>query len=305
MGVSKIFSGLNQNAQRFLLPHWMSAYSGAVMRLGFGSLFFWVYGFFKKDKTSTGRTSVKDAVSLLLIGMICVFGYMFFLLKGLTYTTPVSSSIFLSLEPVCVYVICLVIGTERFSSGRVAGILIGIIGAVIIVLSEHAGGRASNPLLGDMFCFGSAFLYSLYLVFEKRYLKRLSNATVSKWTFTGGLITAAIVVAVTGWDAPVLSQGIFSAPFLVLAFVLVFPTAVSYLLVDMGLKLLPATVVALYGNVILVVSAVAGYILGQDKFSWWQVLSIAMMTASMYLVESDEQKKSASALNTSTTKSVK
>ena len=42
MFVSKTFSGLNENALRYLLPRWMSAYSGVVMRLVFGTLFFWV-----------------------------------------------------------------------------------------------------------------------------------------------------------------------------------------------------------------------------------------------------------------------
>lgn len=40
MLISKTFSGLNENALRYLLPVWMSAYSGVVMRLGFGTLFF-------------------------------------------------------------------------------------------------------------------------------------------------------------------------------------------------------------------------------------------------------------------------
>lgn len=289
MAVSKTFSGLNQNAQRFLVPHWMSPFSGAVLRLGFGTLFFWAYDLIAGRRQSGSRATAKQAMELLAIGFVCVFGYMFFLLEGLSYTTPVSSSIFLSLEPVWVYIICLIIKTEKLSTGRVTGIAVGIAGAMVIVLTGKSSAMASDPVKGDMFCMLSAFLYSCYLIFEKRYLRTLSSATVSKWTFGGGLLAAIVAVAVVGWDAEVLKQGLFSTPMLVLLFVLVFPTAVSYLLLDVGLKNLPATVVALYGNLILVVSAVAGYILGQDKFSWWQMLAIALMAISVYLVEVAEK----------------
>ena len=288
MFCAKVFSGLNENALRYLLPRWMGAYTGVALRLAFGSLFFWVWGLFTRRQGE--QPSLRDRLTLLFVGMIFVFGYMWTLLEGLTYTTPISSSIFISLQPVWVYIICLCIGTEKLSGGKVSGIIIGFAGALLCVLTQHSGAVASDPLKGNLFCLGSSVLFASYLVIEKRYLRRLSSATVSKWTFLGGLIPAIIVVCFTGWDARVLTQSLFSTPMLVLLFVLIFPTSVSYLLQDFALKQLPATVVALYGDLILIVAAIASYILGQDIFSWWQILAIALMLVSVYLVEIAEAK---------------
>ena len=260
MFASKTFSGLNQNALRYLLPTWMGAYTGVLLRLGFGSLFFWVWGLFTGKKSP--KASAKDMISLFLVGVFFVFGYMFALLSGLSYTTPISSSIFLSLQPAFVYIICLCIRTDKLSMGRVAGIVIGFAGALICVLTQKGSEVASDPLKGNLFCLASAILFASYLVIEKKYLRRLSSATVSKWSFLGGAVAAGVVVLITGWDARVLTQNIFSAPMLALLFVLIFPTSISYLLQDFALKLLPATVVALYSDLILIVSAVASYILG-------------------------------------------
>ena len=288
MFCAKVFSGLNENALRYLLPRWMGAYTGVALRLAFGSLFFWVWGLFTRRQGE--QPSLRDRLTLLFVGMIFVFGYMWTLLEGLTYTTPISSSIFISLQPVWVYIICLCIGTEKLSAGKVSGIIIGFAGALLCVLTQHSGAVASDPLKGNLFCLGSSVLFASYLVIEKRYLRRLSSATVSKWTFLGGLIPAIIVICFTGWDARVLTQSLFSTPMLVLLFVLIFPTSVSYLLQDFALKQLPATVVALYGDLILIVAAIASYILGQDIFSWWQILAIALMLVSVYLVEIAEAK---------------
>ncbi|MDE6300325.1 MAG: DMT family transporter [Muribaculaceae bacterium] len=288
MFASKVFSGLNENALRYLLPTWMSAFSGVVLRLGFGSIFFWIWGLFVRDKFP--KASLRDVVTLFGVGVIFVFGYMFTLLEGLSYTTPISSSIFISLQPVFVFIICLFLRTEKATAGKVAGILIGFGGALLCVLTQKSGAVASDPFRGNMFCLGSAVLFASYLVIEKIYLKRLGSAMVSKWTFTGGAVASAVAIFFTGWHAPVLSQPIFSTPMLVLLFVLIFPTSVSYLLQDFALKILPATVVSLYGDLILVVAAITSYALGQDVFSWWQILAIAMMLVSVYLVEVAEHR---------------
>lgn len=292
MFASKVFSGLNENALRYLLPNWMGAITGVVLRLGFGSLFFWIWGIFTRKKFP--KPSKRDIFILFLVGVIFVFGYMWTLLEGLSYTTPISSSIFISLQPVWVYIICLCLRTEQVSLGKISGILIGFGGALLCVLTQQSSDVASDPLKGNMFCLGSSVLFAGYLVIEKKYLKRLGSATVSKWTFLGGAIAAVALVCFTGWDAPVLHQNIFSTPMLVLLFVLIFPSSVSYLLQDFALTKLPATVVALYGDLILIVAAIASYILGQDRFSWWQIAAILLMLVSVYLVEVAEQKENAS-----------
>lgn len=286
MFVSKTFSGLNQNALRYLLPDWMSAQTGALLRLGFGALFFGGYELCVRKRFQ--MPPLKDTALLFLAGLIFVFGYIWALLEGLSYTTPISSSIFISLQPVFVFIICLIIRTEHFTWKKSSGMLLGFGGALLCVLTQHSSHIATDPLKGNLLCLLGAVLFSCYLITEKKFIPKYGSAMVSFLTFLGGAIGAVILVCFSGWDAKVLLQPVVSTPFLVLLFVLVFPTSISYLLQDFSLKLLPATVVALYSDLILIVSAIASYILGQDKFSWWQLLAIALMLISVYLVESSE-----------------
>ena len=137
-------------------------------------------------------------------------------------------------------------------------------------------------------CLISAFLYAIFLVVISRYLTQYGRLTVSKWVFLGASCFSAVLIPIFGWYAPVLSQPLFSAPMLVLGFVLIFASAVGYLLLVVGEQYLTPTVVAMYGYLILIVSAVASYILGQDKFDWWQVVSMAMIVASVWMVESSD-----------------
>lgn len=286
MFAARTFSGLNQNALRYLLPHWMGARTGVFLRLGAGSLLFLIYQLFVWKKFPIPK--IKDFFLLLGTGLIFVFGYMWTLLEGLTYTTPISSSIFISLQPAFVFIICLIIRTEKSTIMKIAGMLIGFGGALMCVLTQHSSEIATDPMKGNLLCLLGAVLYSCYLIIEKKYIPVYGSGMVSLLTFGGGTIGAGILVACTGWNALVFDQNIFSTPMLVLLFILIFPSFVTYLLQDFSLKLLPATVVALYSDLILIVSAIASYILGQDKFSWWQIGAICMMLISVYLVEHSE-----------------
>lgn len=288
MFVAKTFSGLNQNALRYLLPNWMSAQTGVVLRLGFGTLFFAVFEIFVRKKFTLPKW--KDFLILIGIGIVFVFGYMWALLEGLSYTTPISSSIFISLQPVFVYIITLILRTDTATWKKIIGMVLGFGGALLCVLTQHTSEVATDPFKGNMFCLLGALLYSCYLVSEKLYIPKYGSAMVSFATFLGGALSSVVLILISGWDAPLFHQCVFSTPFLVLLFILIFPTSISYLLQDFSLKLLSATVVALYSDLILIVSAIASYIIGQDKFSWWQIAAIALMLVSVYLVEVSEAK---------------
>ncbi|MCH5318738.1 MAG: DMT family transporter [Paramuribaculum sp.] len=287
MFVAKTFSGLNQNALRYLLPKWMNAQSGVVLRLGAGTLLFLLYQLLTPRKFPYPK--LKDTLLLIFTGLLLVFGYMWTLLEGLTYTTPISSSIFISLQPVFVFIICLIIKTEKATVKKIVGMLIGFGGALLCILTQHGSEIASDPLKGNLLCLSGAVLYAAYLVIEKKFIPRYGSAMVSFLTFGGGTLGAIALVCFTGWNAPVLHSHLFGVPMLVLLFILIFPSFISYLLQDFSLNLLSATVVALYSDLILIVSAIASYILGQDHFSWWQIFAILLMLLSVYMVETSER----------------
>lgn len=293
MIVSKSISGLNENALRYLLPTWMSAATGVFLRLSLGSVLLWIFGWFPKGRNyvKTPGPNIRERLQLMAIGALLVFGYMWTLLEGLVYTTPVSSSIFISMQPVWVYIIAVLFMGDKFTWRKNIGILIGLGGALVCVLTQHKSDVASDPLLGNMLCLASSLLFSVYIVLEKKMLnERIDSLTATKWIFTGGTVSATIYACVTPWYAPVLTQNLFSTPMLVFLFVIFFASAIGYILSTVGLKELTPTVVAIYGYLIMIVATVASYILGQDHFSWWQMLSIAMIIVSVYIVEIAEMK---------------
>lgn len=104
-----------------------------------------------------------------------------------------------------------------------------------------------------------------------------------------------MISTILGWDAPLFTDAAHGTwhwmPWVVLAFILIFPTYLSYWLMPIGLKYLKTTVVAMYGYLILIVTTVVSYIVGQDRFTWEQGVAIGMICLSVYFVEVAERRK--------------
>ena len=66
MVISKVFSGLNMNALKYLLPFWMTPLTGVTIRCVFAAIAFWIIGLFAKPETS----SAKDKFLLFLLGAL-------------------------------------------------------------------------------------------------------------------------------------------------------------------------------------------------------------------------------------------
>lgn len=285
--ISKIFSGLNMNALKYLLPLWMSPLTGVTLRCTFAAVAFWIIGFFTKPETSTR----KDKILLFLLGALGIYGFMFFYLIGLSKTTPVSSSIFSSLQPIWVFILSVLFFKETITKMKVTGILIGLGGALLCILTQKSDDLASDALTGNILCLLSSVAYAVYLIASNRILKNVGVMTMLRYTFSGAAFSGIIVSAITGFDAAVLTSPTHWKPMGVLLFVLIFPTVISYLLVPIGLKYLKTTLVAIYGYLILIVATITSLALGQDRFSWTQLIAVLLICSSVYFVEIAENKE--------------
>ena len=287
MAISKVFSGLNMNALKYLLPLWMSPLTGATIRCTFAAVAFWIIGWFAPPEEKTSR---KDKWLLFLFGALGLYGFMFLYLIGLSKTTPVSSSIFTSLQPIWVFLIMIFFYHEKATGSKIVGISIALVGALVCILTQRSDDLASDAFVGNMLCLSSSVVYAIYLVMSKRILSAVGPITMLKYTFSGSAVSGLIVSMITGFDAPVFSLPFHWLPFAVLMFVLIFPTTISYMLLPIGLKYLKTTVVAIYGYLILIVATIASLILGQDRFSWTQTFAILFICVGVYLVEVAESK---------------
>lgn len=292
MIASRVMAGLNMNALKYLLPIWLGALTGAALRCTFAALAFWITGWFVKEAPISRQQRIK----LFCLGAFGLYGFMFCYLLGISKTTPVSSAIFNSMQPIWVFLISVFFLHEKATVMKIIGIALGFGGAMLCILTQGSDDLAHDAFTGNILCMISSFVFAIYLIVSKKLLEEVGVVTMMKYIFGGAAVSGIIISSIIGWDAPMFAdiwQGEWHwMPWAVLAFVLIFPTYLSYFLVPIGLKYLKTTVVAIYSYLILVVTTVVSFSLGQDRFSWTQAIAIAMICVSVYFVEVAERKNS-------------
>lgn len=282
---ARTLSGLNVNAMSYLLPIWIAPLGCVTLRLAFGAVVFWLVSIFSKPE----RVYWQDILKLIALGAIGIFGYMSLYSLSISFTTPVNFAIFNAMQPLWVIVVSAIIYHESISGHKLFGLAMGFAGAMLCILSEPVAGTASRPQLGNMLAIFSSIIYSIYLVLSSRLVKRLSSVTILKYTFTSAAVVALIVSLFMGFEAPVFEGGLHIKPMLVLLFILIFPTVITYFLIPVGMKYLDSAVVALFGYVTLIVATSVSLIFGMDKFDPIMLVSLLLIGGSIFWVGASDK----------------
>lgn len=287
MLAAKTFGGLNSNALKYLLPFWISSFTMVTFRLIWGAIAFWIIGLFVKNEP---KTTAKEKLQMFFLGALGIFGYMSFYTWGLRHTTPVSSSIIMSLVPIWTFLILLCMKNEKINFMKALGLFLGLGGTCINIFTPKAPQYADNPILGDMLTVAATFVYSFYLIFSRKLLKKVGIVSITKWTFFGAGCASIIAIFFIGYDARLFHNPLYWLPIALFVFIEIFPTVGTYILQPYGLKYLKTTAVAMYGYWVIIVSAVTALIVKQDQFQWTILLSIGLLCVGIYLVEVSESK---------------
>ena len=278
--VARVFSGLNVNAMGYLLPVWIAPIGCVTVRLVFGAVVFWAVSIFAKPETVT----LADKLKLLALGAFGIYGYMSLYALSISYTTPVNFAIFNAMQPLWVMVVSALLFHKSIEGRKLTGLAIGFAGALLCILSGPLTGKAPDTHLGNVLAVFSSIIYSVYLVLSSRFVSHIASVTILKYTFTSAAIVAVIVSLLVGFDAPMFEDEVHYTPLLILLFVLIFPTVITYFLIPVGMKYLDSAVVALYGYVTLIVATSVSFLLGMDKFDPIILLSLLLIGISIYWV---------------------
>jgi drug/metabolite transporter (DMT)-like permease len=262
----------------YLLPLWIAPMSCVTIRLVFGAVIFWLVSIFSKPESVT----LGDKLKLLALGAFGIFGYMSLYALSISYTTPVKFAIFNAMQPLWVMVVSAVLYNKSIEGRKLTGLAIGFAGALLCILSQPLMGKASDTHIGNILAVLSSVIYSVYLVLSARFVSHIASVTILKYTFTAAAAVALIVSYFTGFDARLFNDGIHYTPLLLLLYVLLFPTVLTYFLIPVGMKYLDSAVVALYGYVTLIVATSVSYIFGLDKFDPMILLSLLLIGVSIY-----------------------
>ncbi|MEO1254051.1 MAG: DMT family transporter [Bacteroidota bacterium] len=178
-----LFYGVNYSVLKLVVPEYIGPYGFIVLRVLITSLVFGVIHLFRVEKIKWKE----DGLRLTLCALTGVAVNQLLFYKGISLTSAVNGSIIMTLTPVLVLIWAYLLIGEKITRTKVLGIVLGLIGAIIILYQPDFTITGGN-WRGDILIFINGASYACYLVLVKPLMKKYRPMTVVTWIFTIGIL---------------------------------------------------------------------------------------------------------------------
>ncbi|MBQ6071255.1 MAG: DMT family transporter [Bacteroidales bacterium] len=289
-----IIFGVNPNCSKVVVPQYMSPEVYTAVRMIFGTAVFWLLSLlpftFNGQSARAERVPARD-VGVFAWGGILLAGTLFAFSEAFRYTSPCYVSLVSATSPIFVMLMAALFLKEPISVRKVAGVMVGIGGAMMIVLFSWGIDANATPI-GLLLCFVNILFYAAYLVFTRGISKRYHPVTMMKWVFLfGSLVCVPFCLPFfSAQSCPILFGDAPAIAYVSLFTVLIFATVVSYFLLPISLRHIRPTTVSMYSNLQPVVTACVAIALGQDIFTWNKPVALLLIVVGVYLVTTSRAK---------------
>lgn len=223
-----------------VMPDFLTPSVFILFRVLGATLLFWIV----KLILPIQKIEKKDFLLLAICGLFGVAINQLCFFYGLNLSSAINSGIIMTTNPILVIILAYFLIKEKITISKIAGILIGAVGAILLTLAGSSG--RGDSLLGDLFLFTNAISYAIYLVIAKPLMKKYNPLTVITYVFTFGLgfvlLFPPTLTEVFQTDFQKISLEIWAK----IAYVVVGVTFLTYLLTMYGLKYLSPAVSSAY-----------------------------------------------------------
>lgn len=291
---ANLIYGLNYVLAKGPMPDYVQPRGFIFMRVVGALGLFWLFRLLWRRQTSgkSHKIEKKDYLRLAFCGLfgVCLNQILFF--EGLFRTSEINSSIVMTSNPIIVLVIAAIFINERITSTKIIGILIGGIGATLIILSGERSVEGSSRF-GDLLILGNSACYAIYLVSVKPLMKKYPPMVVISWVFLfGALFVIPLGIGQfteVNWDMP---PSIIGS----ILFVIIGTTFFAYLFNIYGVSRLNTSVVSSYIYLQPLMAATFALIISYDEkiggITFEKAGYAILIFIGVYLVSKPQNKKS-------------
>jgi drug/metabolite transporter (DMT)-like permease len=276
--IVNLIYGANFTIAKGIMPNYIKPLGFVMMRVVVALILFWLVDSF----TSKQKIAKEDIGRLVLCGLFGVAINQMLFFKGLSLTTPINGAIIMTTNPILVLITAAIIIKERITARKIAGITLGIIGALCLLLFGKHFSIGGDTFMGDLYIFINAMSYGIFLVIAKPLMKKYTPLTVIKWSFLFG---ALLVVPFGFSELTEVRWTEFSSDiWLGVSYVVIAVTFVAYLLNTIALNTLSPAVVSFYIYLQPLFATTISLFLGKDQLTPIKILSSVLIFTGVYLV---------------------
>jgi drug/metabolite transporter (DMT)-like permease len=221
-----------------------------------------------------------ERMPLLIAALGNITGWHLFSALGVQHMAPGRASILAFTMPLWAALIAALWGREKLTGLAFAALIIGAMGLAVLVVPDWAN-IASRPA-GPVFMILAAISWATGTVALKRYRFTIPTASLAGWQMLIGGIPIFIGAAL--FDRGFEPSRVSTTAWLAVAYAAIIPMIYCHWAWFRVVALYPAAVAAIGTLAIPVVGVISSAWITGDRIGWSEVLSLALVLASLSLV---------------------
>jgi len=278
IGANLIF-GTSYSVVKMITPAFLPALGLNAFRVITAIILFTAMFFIAPGRAWPNKKDVPRLIICALTGI--VINQLFFI-KGVSLTSPIHSALLSLATPIFITGIAVWVLKERFTTVKALGLLLGMLGAAILILIKSSTGSNNSSLIGDCMVLLNAISYSFYLVWVKPLMMEYKGTDILRWLF---LLGAVIILPLGVPDLIHTNYGGWTmAEWSALLFIGVGATFLAYLFNLYGIANIGAAATGTYIYTQPVFAALIAGIFYGEKLSLVQILAAGFIFSGVYLV---------------------
>ena len=210
-----------------------------ALRASFGALFFLALWLLRGRE----RVALADLGRIALYGLFGIAANQLLFIEGLQRTSATNAVVLQASIPVFTVAVALLLGLERATAWKLGGLVLALAGALVVTGVWRFRAEDARALVGNLLVLGNAMCFAIYLVVSRGVLARVRPTTAIAFTFLFGALFL-LPLGARGFVAA--APAIDRHTWLIVAYILAFPTVGTYLITAWSLSRAPSSLVAIY-----------------------------------------------------------
>lgn len=277
---ANLFYGAGFTVAKTVMPRLIQPSGFILIRVAIVTMLFWLSFFGGKNFKAT--IEKKDVKTFILCAMFGVAANQLLFFLGLNLTSPIHASLMMLSTPILVSLFAVYALYEKLSVNKLLGLLLGVSGALTLVLLGGKDKVATQPILGDTFVFLNATSYAIYLVMAKPLMSKYRPIIVIRWVFLIGLF-AVLPFGYRQFMA--IDWSLFGyKEYLAVAFIVVCCTFFTYLWNIYALRILSPSTAGAYIYLQPVFAALIAVFFFGEQMNAVKIISSVLIFTGVYLV---------------------
>ncbi|WP_127845607.1 DMT family transporter [Psychroflexus aestuariivivens] len=285
LGATSIY-GVNHTLAKGLMPDFVPPIGFILIRVGGACILFWLISLFIKNESIQRRHWPRILLSAVL-GMVI---NMLLFFKGLSLSTPINSSVIVTISPILVFVMSALLIREKITILKASGAILGLLGGLaLVIFGPSQSFSAPNIPLGNALIFVNALSYGLYLIVVRPLTSTYHPITLMRWLF----LSAVIINLPITWHefSQIEWQTLPFSAIWRIGFVVLGTTFLTYLLNIYALKQLSASTLGVFVYLQPVIAISFAIISGADQLNFIKIVSASLVFIGVFMVSKNPARR--------------